>query len=33
MRITEGKVAFIARYDNKMEAFHVSGLNEENIIN
>ncbi|SHN29890.1 hypothetical protein [Gracilibacillus kekensis] len=33
MRVTGGKVAFIARYDNKIEAFHMSGLNEENIIN
>lgn len=32
MRIMERKVAFIARYDNKTEAFHASGLNEENII-
>lgn len=33
MRITEGKVVFIARYDNKKEAFQISELSEEDKIN
>ena len=33
MKITEDKVSFIARYDNKREAFQMSGLSEEDLIN
>lgn len=32
MRVIDGKVVFIGRYDNKREAFQVSELNEENLI-
>lgn len=33
MKIIEDKVSLIARYDNKREAFQMSGLSEEDIIN
>ncbi|WP_227994993.1 hypothetical protein [Oceanobacillus sp. CFH 90083] len=32
MKITEGKVALMARFDNKEAAFHMSGLSEDNLI-
>lgn len=33
MKIIEDKVSFLARYDNKREAFQISGLREEDLIN
>lgn len=33
MKIIEGKVAFIARYDHKEDAFQISDLNEGDKIN
>lgn len=32
MRVIDGKVAFLGRYDNKFEAFQVSELNEGNLV-
>ncbi|WP_273854305.1 nuclear transport factor 2 family protein [Guptibacillus spartinae] len=32
MRVIDGKVVFLARYDNKVEAFQVSELDEGNLI-
>ncbi|PFG14678.1 hypothetical protein [Bacillus sp. es.036] len=32
MRVIDGKVAFLGRYDNKIKAFQVSELNEGNLI-
>ena len=32
MKIIDGKVAFLGRYDNRSEAFQVSGLNEGNLV-
>lgn len=32
MKVIDGKVAFLGRYDNKVKAFQVSDLNEESLI-